>query len=114
MQAKTSPGKASISHELATVFERLGTSADTWRSRMEMLRKQHFLRTVVESRLDQAAGLGRLLILRATLVLDVIDTLVDRGVLACLGRPRDPQQHEEYRYQHSLSKALPHRRSRCS
>ena len=35
-------GKASISSELATVFERLGTNAETWRTRLERLRKQHF------------------------------------------------------------------------
>ena len=35
-------GKASISSELASVFERLGSNAETWRSRLEMLRKKHF------------------------------------------------------------------------
>ena len=35
-------GKASISSELATVFERLGTNAETWGTRLERLRKQHF------------------------------------------------------------------------
>ena len=31
-----------LSSELATVFERLGTSAETWRTRLERMRKQHF------------------------------------------------------------------------
>ena len=35
-------GKASISSELASVFDRLGSNAETWRSRLEMLRKKHF------------------------------------------------------------------------
>ena len=37
-------------------------------------------------RTRHAAGFGRLQILDATLVLDVIDALLDRRMLACLGR----------------------------
>ena len=36
-------GKASISSELAAVFERLGSDAETWRTRLETLRKKHFV-----------------------------------------------------------------------
>jgi hypothetical protein len=36
-------GKAAISREVAEIFERLGTTADTWRARLEILRKGRLL-----------------------------------------------------------------------
>ena len=36
-------GKAAISREVAEVFERLGTSAETWRARLQKLRQGRLL-----------------------------------------------------------------------
>jgi len=55
-------GKAAISRELAGIFERLGTMAETWQARLERLRKGRLLgRFLAASRQrlrDVAARLG--------------------------------------------------------
>jgi hypothetical protein len=59
-------GKAMISRELAEIFERIGSTAETWQARLEKLSKGHLLgRFLAASRQRLSEVAGRLGLRRA-------------------------------------------------
>jgi REP element-mobilizing transposase RayT len=57
-------GKASISRELSAVLDRLGTSAETWQSRLQRLRSGHFFGRFFAASRKRLREVGELLGLR--------------------------------------------------
>ncbi len=57
-------GRAPISRELAAIFDRLGTTAETWRVRLDKLRQGGFFGRVFAATRDRLQGFANRLVVR--------------------------------------------------